>query len=138
MNDTPTPRTDAIYESDLPKWDDDDYVPVPAYIRMRKHARQLERELAEARELVEHLKDHCRMRVAALQSQTSELMKAEQQRDSLAEALEQCVEDSVELLGERHWWQMENRRNYQERYNATAENIVRAKEALAAVNGGNE
>ena len=39
-----TPTTDALYASDIPKWDDDDYVPVPVYLRMRDHARQLENQ----------------------------------------------------------------------------------------------
>jgi hypothetical protein len=48
------------------------------------------------------------------------------QRDMLAAALEDCREDSVELLGERDWWKLENRCRYQERYQTTHDNVTRA------------
>jgi hypothetical protein len=54
---------------------------------MKLDCRQLERELTAARAEVERLKDHCRTKVKALQNQTAERMKAEQQRDRLAEAV---------------------------------------------------
>ena len=53
-----------------------------------------------------------------------------EQRNLLAEALKACREDSCELLGERSWWKDEPRCNYSNRYDETAENIVRADEAL--------
>jgi hypothetical protein len=65
-----------------------------------------------------------------------ELARAEKHRDTVAEALLQCREDSIELLGERDWWKNEPRCNYQIRYEETAENIRRADAALAAAKGG--
>ena len=53
-----------------------------------------------------------------------------EQRDRLAEALRYCREDSVELLGERDWWQNEPRLDYQKRYQETRDNVTRADEAL--------
>ena len=96
MNDTPTPRTDAIYESDLPKWDDDDYVPVPVYIRMRKNAKDIERELAEAREQLNEwttlciwggTPQHVHDFIKGQQERIHAAQDAEQQRDRLAESL---------------------------------------------------
>jgi hypothetical protein len=59
-----------------------------------------------------------------------------EQRNLLAAALEACREDSCELLGERSWWKDEERAEFRERYDATAENIVRANEALDSMKGG--
>jgi hypothetical protein len=55
------------------------------------------------------------------------------QRDMIAAALEDCREDSIELLGERDWWQLENRCRYQERYQETQDNITRADAALQSL-----
>jgi hypothetical protein len=63
-----------------------------------------------------------------------ELVEAQEQRDTLAQALRECREDSVELLGERDWWQNETRLDYQKRYQETRENVTRADEALATLN----
>jgi antitoxin component of MazEF toxin-antitoxin module len=57
------------------------------------------------------------------------------QRDRLAEALEECKEDSIELLGERNWWKDEHRSDYKKRYEETSENITRADKILAIVKG---
>jgi antitoxin component of MazEF toxin-antitoxin module len=57
------------------------------------------------------------------------------QRDRLAEALEECKEDSIELLGERDWWQNEPRCGHKKRYEETSENITRADKILAIVKG---
>ena len=46
-----------------------------------------QKEVTAAREEIERLKDHCRIKAKALINQTSERMKAEQQRDRLAEAV---------------------------------------------------
>lgn len=59
---TPTPRTDAIGESDSHKFDYDD-VPIECYHRMSDFARQLERELAELRKNTSEL-------IASLQTET--------------------------------------------------------------------
>ena len=69
---------------------------------------QRDNELTAAREEIERLKDHCRIKVKALINQTSERMKAEQQRDRLAEALEQLMSyqprSTVMAMNERHVW----------------------------------
>ena len=62
-----------------------------------------------------------------------EAMKFKGERDRLAEALKQCREDSVELLGERDWWQNETRLDYQKRYRDTRDNIDRADDALQSL-----
>lgn len=86
MKDTPTPRTDAAYTQrpNEGAWD--------FKVRQEKTMESLERELTAAREEIERLKDHCRIKVKALINQTSERMKAEQQRDRLAEALERILD----------------------------------------------
>jgi hypothetical protein len=56
-----------------------------------------------------------------------------EQRDRLAEALEQCREDSVELLGERDWWMNEPRCDHQKRYQETCDNVTRADEVLQSL-----
>jgi hypothetical protein len=55
------------------------------------------------------------------------------QRDALVTALQQCKEDSIELLGERFWYKDEPRDHYKERYDETQNNIARADAALATV-----
>jgi hypothetical protein len=62
-----------------------------------------------------------------------ELTAMTEQRDRLAEALENCREDSIELLSERDWWQLENRCRYQERYQTTRDNVTRADAALQSL-----
>lgn len=62
-----------------------------------------------------------------------DLLAMTEQRDRLAEALKQCREDSVDLLVERDWWRNEPRGNYQQRYQATRDNIDRADEALQSL-----
>ena len=59
--------------------------------------------------------------------------EARGQRDRLAKALRECREDSVELLGERDWWQHEPRGDYQQRYQETRHNAKRAEEALQSL-----
>jgi hypothetical protein len=56
------------------------------------------------------------------------------ERDALVEALEECREDSIELLGERDWWKDEPRDLYKKRYKENQDNIARADAALAAIN----
>ena len=62
-----------------------------------------------------------------------ELTAAREQRDRLAMALENCREDSIELLGERDWWQLENRGDYQQRYQTTRDNVTHADAALQSL-----
>ena len=59
--------------------------------------------------------------------------EARGQRDRLAKALRECREDSVELLGERDWWQHEPRGDYQQRYRETRHNAKRADAALQSL-----
>ena len=79
MSEIPTPRTDAAANDSI--------------VKVYETSKQMERELAEAREQIEHLKEHARAKVAALQEQTSERMKAEQQRDMLADAIRSFATD---------------------------------------------
>jgi len=119
MNDTPTPRTNAENTRLMGMWE--------SWPRRHEgwlnHARQLERELAEVRKL---LADESRDATAIAE----DLFKVTTQRDALAEALRNCREDSVELLGERDWWKSEPRSDYQARYAETAKNIAVADAAL--------
>ena len=62
-----------------------------------------------------------------------ELAAVTEQRDRLAEALENCREDSIELLDERDWWQLENRGDYQQRYQSTRDNVTHADAALQSL-----
>jgi hypothetical protein len=55
--------------------------------------------------------------------------------NALIKALEECKEDSIELLGERSWWKDEPRSDYKKRYEETSENITRADKILAIVKG---
>ena len=57
-----------------------------------------------------------------------------EQRDRLAAALRECRDDSIELLGERDWWQRESRGDYQERYQEIRDNVTRADAALQSLN----
>lgn len=65
-----------------------------------------------------------------------ELAEARKQRDRLVKALEQCLEDSEELLAERYWWKDESRCDYQKDHAELAARVQKAKQALAAVKGG--
>ena len=62
-----------------------------------------------------------------------EVVTLTEQRDRLAQALENCREDSIELLGERDWWQLENRCDYQQRYQDTRDNVTNADAALQSL-----
>ena len=125
MNDTPTPRTDA--KQKLKDIIGDEYVAVD-------FARQLERELTAAREELAELKEEYGTWWAQKRIAIDELKEVTEQRDRLAEALRQCREDSVELLGERNWWKNEPRLGYQKRYQETRDNVTRADEALQSLN----
>ena len=56
--------------------------------------------------------------------------KVKTTEQELREALAACVEDSIELLGERGFWKDEPRCGYARRYAETQENITRAQELL--------
>ena len=71
--------------------------------------------------------------IAATMRCVDALGEVTDQRDRLAEALRECREDSVELLGERDWWQNETRLDYQKRYRDTRDNIDRADDALQSL-----
>jgi len=60
-----------------------------------------------------HVRPHIEPKIAKLCEENAKLR----------EALENCREDSIELLGERDWWKEEPRCGYQERYAQTAKNI---------------
>lgn len=56
----------------------------------------------------------------------------------LADALRECREDSIELLGERSWWQNEPRRAYAVEYEKLKTRIDSADKALAFLNRSNK
>ena len=95
---------------------------------------QLERELIAARGELAELKEEYGTWWAQKRIAIDELKEVTEQRDRLAEALRQCREDSVELLGERNWWKNEPRLGYQKRYQETRDNVTRADEALQSLN----
>ena len=107
---------------------------------------EAEKELTAAREEL-RISEGCAERWATrcLESRGN-LKTATEQRDRMAEALENCREDSIELLGERDWWQLENRGDYQQRYQTTRDNVTHADAALQSLDqnvqspptGGNE
>ena len=72
--------------------------------------------------------------VLELRRVDNQLTAITEQRDRLAQALENCREDSIELLGERDWWQLENRGDYQQRYQTTRDNVTHADAALQSLN----
>ena len=93
---------------------------------------QLERERDEAREQRDGLR-------SGIDYASDQLTTVTEQRDRLAKALQECREDSVELLGERDWWQDEPRCDYQKRYQETRDNVTRADAALQSLtNNQNE
>ena len=79
-----------------------------------------------------------RDRLAEILGDMKTLSEITEQRDRLAEALRECREDSVELLGERDWWQNEPRCDYQKRYQETRDNVTRADEALQSLTTNEE
>jgi regulator of replication initiation timing len=104
-----------------------------------KRLEEMERELTAARAEIGRLKSQLTKDQGCVTiSRNGYVQELEQQRDRLAVALQECREDSVELLGERDWWQNEPRLGYQKRYQDTRDNVTRADEALAAVKGGEQ
>jgi antitoxin component of MazEF toxin-antitoxin module len=120
---TDTPRTDKIYRDYMtdPYKDTGDKAAI-----MHIQCEKFERELAAVTEQ----RDAVTLRLGNTQER---MIDAERQRDRLAEALRECREDSVELLGEREWWQNESRLDYQKRYQETRDNVTRADEALQSL-----
>lgn len=102
-----TPRTDAAWEAAL-RLPGGGYSANPntlgLAVEMSRFAKELERELDAERAIA----------------------------DRLAASLEDCRDDSAELLSDHSWWQDEPRCGYAERYKENAKNITRAVEALAA------
>lgn len=94
-------------------------------------------DLASELAAVTEQRDEVRETVESLTTTAFDLLasleKARDERDRLAEALRECREDSVELLGERDWWQNETRLDYQKRYQETCNNVMRATEALQSL-----
>jgi hypothetical protein len=102
--DTPTPRTDALMPDQGHKRTIYDHIQV-----METHARQLERELAEAKENIEMLEIRHGATMLCHEAQMHEVTK---QRDALAEA----INDMTQL--------------------PSSEAYKRGKQALAATKGG--
>ena len=94
----------------------------------------LRSERDEAREDLEFRRGLYKFQEEHLEAARRERDEARVERDRLAVALRECRDDSIELLGERDWWQRESRGDYQERYQANRDNIERADEALQSLN----
>jgi chromosome segregation ATPase len=94
-----------------------------------EEAEKLERELAQSKEANAGLMRAC-------DNLERELADMTKQRDALAEALEECLEDSQELLSERGWWKDESRCGYKKCYEELLARIEKTKQTLAAVKGG--
>jgi hypothetical protein len=129
-----TPRTDSLVEQIS------DFRISSIIYSLTKFSQKLEREL----NAVTEQRDELLRYNEAFRKETlicadcdairkGEYDQAIEQRDRLAEALEQCREDSIELLGERDWWQNEPRCDYQKRYQETRDNVTRADEALQSL-----
>lgn len=119
-----TPETDA-YIGDCPE---DEMT--EGEIAMCNFARRLERERDEAQRRYE-------AQCAGTMSRAGEIVNLRAERDALREenrklreALNECREDSIELLGERDWWKDEPRGNHRQAYEQIQENIRRADELL--------
>jgi hypothetical protein len=98
------------------------------------HTGEEAKGLCEILNNLERERDEAREQHQILYEQTGNtIYEARKQRDRLAEALRECREDSVELLGERKWWQNEPRCDYQKRYQETRDNVTRADEALQSL-----
>jgi hypothetical protein len=65
----------------------------------------------------------------------AEIEELSKQNNMLVKALEECREDSMELLIERDWWKDEPRCGYMKDYKEIQNNIARADEILAIVKG---
>ena len=102
---------------------------------------ELLRDAKAELKLVERERDEARERADTMFAKHADTLdqarrerdEAWEQRDKLAEALKQCREDSVELLGERDWWRYEIRSDYQKRYQETSDNVTRADEAIQSL-----
>ena len=62
-----------------------------------------------------------------------ELAAATKQRDALADALQECKEDSEELIEERKWWENEPRGNYAAEYAELKQRVENANKAIAVI-----
>jgi uncharacterized protein (DUF3084 family) len=95
--------------------------------------RQFRAERDVAREALAELNQEYGTWWAQKRIALDELKDVTEQRDRLAKALQACREDSVELLGERCFWQNEPRCDYDKRYQETRNNVTRANEALQSL-----
>jgi hypothetical protein len=127
MNETDTPRTDeqvngkpctrfAIMAGDSLR---DAMVP-------SEFARQLEREIAEARKQRDKWAYECGENMKLLKETIATATRAIEQRDTLAEALRKCV----------LWAECMSMRCERDRENINWSYLIDAREALAAVKGG--
>jgi hypothetical protein len=119
---------------DLPKTNMNNNTPTYAMLAdMRDRALITKRELTtitEQRDKAQSELDRGLKENQELWASNAELTE---QRDRLAESLRKCREDSVELLGEREWWQNEPRCDYDKRYQETRDNVTKADEALQSL-----
>jgi len=127
---TNTPETDELRD-DI--WATS-YVEGSDFAQMFEHSRKLERERDEAREKIEML--GIRYAAAEIHHETN-MQEVTEQRNRLAVALRECLEDSMELKAERDWWSYEPKYGRQKRYQETVNNITRANETLQSLNSPN-
>jgi hypothetical protein len=85
----------------------------------------------EAADRLEKLEEQLAANHAAIKLMGKWLEDERALADKLAASLEDCRDDSAELLSDHSWWQDEPRCGYAERYKENAKNITRAVEALA-------
>jgi chromosome segregation ATPase len=97
-----------------------------AWIELDDNRQKLEKELQAVTEQRDGLR-------SGIDYASDQLTTVTKQRDRLADALRECREDSVELLGERCFWQNEPRCDYDKRYKVTRDNVDRADEALQSL-----
>jgi hypothetical protein len=102
------------------------------------HVARLERELDQERQDRKQADLDAIRALGERNDARKELDRERALADRLAARLEQCREDSIELLGERHWWKDEPGSEYSKRYEETAENVVAAAEALDAYKAARE
>jgi chromosome segregation ATPase len=130
MNDTP--RTNDIIEQVK------GFRTSSAIYSLEQFSRELERELTTATEQLTKAHETIGTMIDQIGMLQLKDKATTEHRDRLAVALENCREDSIELLGERDWWQLENRGDYQQRYQTTRDNVTNADAALQSLDQNDE
>jgi len=101
-------------------------------------SRQLERELDHVTKHRDNLELSLTAAINSANERQIEAMEYKQQRDALAEALRECREDSMELLGERDWWKNCKHWQYVNGYAELLWRIENADKALSSLKNSND